>query len=148
MANEDRNMPVPMRPTGQQRSLTMGNMTADLSSLPEEEQRALMSVHARGIIDINKKSNELHVESENLKTNLGNIADNLGQMSEKGLSGTTTYTQNVQGGRIEMIAGNTDKAKEGKLSRSQTGEKDWTPYYIFAGLVALVLIAIVLAGHK
>jgi len=37
--------------------------------------------------------------------------------------------------------GNTEEAQSGKLSKSQTGEKDWTPYYIFGGILALIIIA-------
>lgn len=43
--------------------------------------------------------------------------------------------------------GNTDEARSGKLSKTQTGERDWNAYYIFAGIAALVLIAIVFAGR-
>jgi hypothetical protein len=41
--------------------------------------------------------------------------------------------------------GNTDAAKTGKLTRSQTGERDWTPIYVIAGIVAVVVIALAFA---
>jgi len=33
------------------------------------------------------------------------------------------------------------------LSKTQTGEKVWNPYYVFGGIVALVLIAFLFAGR-
>jgi hypothetical protein len=36
--------------------------------------------------------------------------------------------------------GNTDNARAGKLSKSQAGEKDWTPAYVIAVIIAVVLI--------
>jgi hypothetical protein len=36
----------------------------------------------------------------------------------------------------------------GKLSPTQTGgETNWTPYYIFAAIAAVVLIVIVIVAH-
>jgi hypothetical protein len=45
--------------------------------------------------------------------------------------------------------GNTETAGKGRLTKSQTGENNWTPYYIFAAIAAVVLIAIAIAsrGH-
>ena len=40
------------------------------------------------------------------------------------------------------------RGQTGKLTKSQTGERNWTPYYIIGGLIAdLVLIAFLFAGH-
>jgi hypothetical protein len=60
---------------------------------------------------------------------------------------TISNTKDDTTGRTEILMGNTDKARGGVLSKSQTGERDWTPYYIIAGLVAIVLIAFLFAGH-
>jgi hypothetical protein len=120
----------------------------DLSWMPEEQRNALVTDYAKGILDTSRKANELGLEVTTLRSTLGSLADNAKQMSADGLSVTATHTHNSQFGRTEVIVGNTETAGKGKLSRSQTGERDWTPYYIFAGLAALVLIAIVLAGGK
>jgi hypothetical protein len=60
---------------------------------------------------------------------------------------TVTHTQTTKIGRTEIKMGNTEEAKSGRLTSSQTGDRNWTPYYIFAGIVAVVLIAFLFAGH-
>ena len=43
--------------------------------------------------------------------------------------------------------GNTAEAGKGKLTKSQSGETNWTPYYIFAVIAAVVLMAVAIAAH-
>lgn len=147
MSEDNKHVPAPVRGGGVPTQVPLGGgASMDLSWLSEEERKALLVGHAKGMMDTARRAGELHVEANNVRENLHTFSENMSQMSQNGLSVTTTYTQNVQGGRIEMIGGNTDTAGKGKLTKSQTGERDWTPYYVFAGLVALVLIAVVLAG--
>ena len=61
--------------------------------------------------------------------------------SEGGNAVTITHSQTTKVGRTEIIMGNTERAQSGKLSKSQSGETNWTPYYIFGGILALVIIA-------
>ena len=117
----------------------------DLTWLPEEQRKALLTDYARGVLDVSKKASELGVEVTVLRNNL---ADATKQVSEAGNSVTVTHVQNSQFGRTEIIMGNTEKAGKGELTKTQTGERDWIPIYVVAGLVALVLIAIVLVGAK
>ena len=61
---------------------------------------------------------------------------------------TVTHTQTTAVGRTEVIMGNTETAGKGKLTRTQTGnETNWTPYYIFAAIAAVVLIVITVVAH-
>ncbi len=113
----------------------------DLSWLPENERKTLLIDYAKGIMDISKKAQELHVDATVLKKTLDDFSDTTREVSESGNAVTITHSQTTKVGRTEVIMGNTAEAQSGKLSKSQTGEKNWTPYYIFGGIVALILIA-------
>lgn len=87
-----------------------------------------------------------NIDAAVLKKTLNDLADVTIEVSESGNAVTITHTQSTKVGRTEVMMGNTEQAKSGKLSKSQTGVKDWTPYYIFAGILALIII-IVLMSH-
>lgn len=112
----------------------------DISWLSESERKALLADYAKGLIDINKKAQELQIDSIALKKTLDDLSKVTKEISESGNAVTITHTQTTSIGRTEVITGNTQQAQSGKLSKSQTGEKDWTPYYIFGGVLALILI--------
>lgn len=122
--------------------INLGPSTSiDLSWLPENERKALLLDYAKGMIDISKKAQELHIDAAVLKKTLDDLADTTIEVSESGNAVTITHTQTTKVGRTEVMMGNTEQAQSGKLSKSQTGVKDWTPYYIFAGILALIIIA-------
>ena len=120
--------------------------TMDLSWLPEDERKALLTEYTGGMLDISRKAQELHVEVAVLDATLQSLAGTTKQVSEQGDSITLTHTQTSSVGRTEVMMGNTDRAQSGKLTKSQTGEKDWTPYYVIGGLIAAVFIAAAVAG--
>jgi hypothetical protein len=129
-------------------TVTLGPLpTLDLSFLPEAERNALMSGYAKGVIDVAKKAHELHVDVDVLRATLDQLAHTTREVSESGNAVTVTHTQTTKIGRTEIKMGNTEEAKSGRLTSSQTGERNWTPYYIFAGLVVVVLIAFLFAGR-
>ena len=128
-------------------SVALGpSASLDLSFLPEEKRAELLADHAKGMLDLNKRAQELHVDVGALKATLGTMSETTRQVADDDNAVTISHTQTTSVGRTEIMMGNTDKARSGKLSRSQTGEKDWTPIYIIAGIVALVLIAAAFAG--
>lgn len=126
---------------------SLGSVPVDLSTLTDEERAALVKDYARGIVEVDKKARELKVEGEDLKFKLDTFADNAKKNIESGAAVTISHTQTTNSGRTEIKIGNTEEAKSGKMSSSQTGETNWTPYYIIGGLIALVLIAFLFAGH-
>jgi len=126
--------------------INLGPSTSiDLSWLPENERKPLLLDYAKGMIDISKKAQELHIDAAVLKKTLNDLADVTIEMSESGNAVTITHTQSTKVGRTEVMMGNTEQAQSGKLSKSQTGVKDWTPYYIFAGILALIIIVVLMS---
>lgn len=127
--------------------INLGPSTSmDLSWLPENERKALLIDYTKGMMDISKKAQELHVDAAVLKKTLDDLSDTTREVSDSGNAVTITHSQTTKVGRTEVMMGNTEQAQSGKLSKSQTGEKDWTPYYIFGGILALIIIAALMKG--
>lgn len=127
--------------------INLGPSTSmDLSWLPENERKALLIDYTKGMMDISQKAQELHVDAAVLKRTLDDLSDTTREVSDSGNAVTITHSQTTKVGRTEIMMGNTEQAQSGKLSKSQTGEKDWTPYYIFGGILALIVIAALMKG--
>ncbi|PTQ89483.1 hypothetical protein [Agitococcus lubricus] len=142
MKNEQENQNLTKIPSNVPTHINLGAATSmDLSWLSENERKALLIDYAKGMIDINKKAQDLHIDAEALKKVLNDLSGTTREVSESGNAVTITHTQTTKVGRTEIMMGNTQQAQSGKLSKSQTGEKDWTPYYVFAAIFALIVIA-------
>jgi hypothetical protein len=115
--------------------------------MPEDQRRALLTDYAKGALDIGRKANELGMEVSTLRQTLGTLAEHTQQVAQDGNFVTSTTVHNSSFGRTEVIMGNTETAGKGRLSKSQTGEFDWTPIYVVGGIVALVLIAFAAFHH-
>src|SRR4051794_18295707 len=119
--NDNRGQIVPSN-RGRPNVITVGGApSVDLSFLPEHELQALLRGYASGMVDIAKKAHELNVDVNVLRDTLNNLAETTRTVSEAGNAITVTHTQTSKVGRTEIKMGNTDEAKSGKLSRSQTG---------------------------
>ncbi len=142
MSTNDQNKNITKTDSNVPTEINLGPSTSmDLSWLPENERKALLIDYTKGIMDISKKAQELHVDAAVLKKTLDDFSDTTREVSDSGNAVTITHSQTTKVGRTEVIMGNTEEAQSGKLSKSQTGEKDWTPYYIFGGILALIIIA-------
>src|SRR5690242_533623 len=121
--------------------IPVGNIAQiDLSALPEHQRQALFRQHAASVLDIGRKAQELSVDVGALRATLDVATQTTKDASQAGNSVTITHVVESKAGRTEVIMGNTDTAQSGKLSSRQAGVRDWTPYYIFAALLALVII--------
>jgi hypothetical protein len=147
MADADNRDLVPRSGTTPSNVPLAPSPTIDLSFLPEAQRNALLADHARKMLDLGAKAQELHVDVNALRVTLDQLAHTTREVSESGNSVTISHTQNTKNTRTEIKMGNTEDARSGKLSKSQTGERDWNPYYIFAGIAAIVLIAFLFAGR-
>ena len=148
MSNSDQGRNIVPQAGRTPSTVTLGALpTIDLSFLPEAERNALMTGYAQGVIDVAKKAHELHVDVGVLKSTLDQLAHTTREVSDGGNAVTVSHTQTTKIGRTEIKMGNTEEAKTGRMTSSQVGDRNWTPYYIFAGIVAVVLIAFLFAGH-
>jgi hypothetical protein len=137
--NENRDLyKIPLVPT----------TSVDLSFLPEDVRKTLMADHVKGLLDIKEKAQELEVDSACLKKTLDDLAGATREVAEGGGSVTITNTQTTKVGRTEIIMGNTDEARSGKLTKSQSGIKDWTPFYILAAIAAVIIIVSMIMKSK
>lgn len=116
------------------------NVSVDISWLPEEERKILLLDYTKEALDLHRKVQELRIDGILLKETLDNLSDTTREVARSGCAVTITHTQTTKTGRTEVMMGNTQQALSGRLTKSQTGEKDWTPYYIFAGILALIII--------
>lgn len=118
----------------------------DISWLPQEKREALLHDYTKGMMDISLRAQELNVDSAALKKTLDDMSDTTKQHVESGAAVTMSHTQTTSVGRTEVMMGNTEKAQTGKLSRSQAGEKDWTPLYVIGGVIALLIVVSMFKG--
>ena len=147
MSEDDREKNLTKSGSSVPTEINLGPSTSmDLSWLQENERKALLIDYTKGMIDIGKKAQELHVDAAVLKRTLDDLSDTTREVSDSGNAVTITHSQTTKVGRTEVMMGNTEQAQSGKLSKSQTGEKNWTPYYIFGGILALILIAALMYG--
>ncbi len=145
MTTNDQDKNITTSNVGVPTEINLGpSASMDLSWLPEKERKALLIDYTKGIIDINKKAQELHIDANVLKKTLDDFSDTVRAVSDSGDAVTITHSQTTKIGRTEIMMGNTEEAQSGRLSKSQKGEKDWTPYYIFGGILALIIIAALL----
>lgn len=120
--------------------------TLDVSMLSEEQRQSLAMDLARNRIDNQRRAEELAIDARALEENLRTMADSTRNVSTSGDAITISHTQNSATGRTEILMGNTERAASGKLTKSQTGERDWTPIYIIGGIIALALVGLAYAG--
>jgi hypothetical protein len=129
-------------------SVTLGpTPMLELYGLTEAQRQALIADHARGVLDIDRKARELHVDVAQLRANLDTLAGVVRGATDSGNTATATHIQTTATTRTEVLIGNSDTARSGILSRSQTGERNWTPFYIFAAIAAVVLIAMAIGAR-
>ena len=119
----------------------------DLSSLSDGQISELKSQHARGMVELKNKAEDLKIQVGALDATLSSFNDQTSKATQSGSSATISFTQTTTLGRTEVIIGNTDKAATGKLSRSATGEKDKTIWIIGIIAAAAVLVALFLGKH-
>ena len=138
---------LPSTPAGRRDVIPLGKEgQLDISGLPEADRNELLRLHAEGRIDLEKKMLELGIENQGLSQRLSGIVETARQVADMEASATITGAYNDRLGRTEVIVGNTKKAAQGQLDRSQKGEADQTFAYVIVGAIVLVILAFILAG--
>ena len=127
------------------KNIVLGDMQSfQVAGLTDEQIQELKMLHGKGMLDIHKKAQELKVDVGALDATLSTLATQTEAVSKAGDHVTITHSQSTSVGRTEVVMGNTEKAAQGKLSKSQTGEDDNTLKYVIIGAVVTVIIALVL----
>ena len=139
MSSSKENLPISTNKPEQ--SLSVVNVQLDLSSLPEADRIQLQKRAMEGQIDLQNKMIGLGIDNQAIDKRIGDITDKVATAAKDGTSATITGSYKDSLGHTEVIVGNTETAAKGKLSRSQTGEKDMTIWYILIAAAVIVLVA-------
>ena len=149
MANDDKtgdlirrgeNAPV----VADERDIVLGSSNVlSTHGLDDRQIQELRMLHAKGMIDLDKKALEIGIDVQALDQTLSTMAHQTEQVSKAGDSVTTTHSQDSRLGRTEVIMGNTEAAVRGKLTKSQTGEDDNTLKYVIIGAVVVIVVAMI-----
>src|SRR5436309_325270 len=110
MANGD-GRDIVARPGNAPNIISLGpTPTMDLSFLSEAQRNALLTDHARKMLDIGAKAQELHLDVNVLRGTLDQLANTAREVSESGNAVTIAHTQTTKIGRTEIKMGNTEEA--------------------------------------
>jgi hypothetical protein len=145
ISSNGRNVPVSIEITPT--SVQFGPApTVDLSGIGEKERAELLALYNSKKLDLSIKAIEMGVDIDALRSTMNALGNTTNDVAQAGNSVTVTHTQETSIGRTEIIMGNTEQAATGKLSKSQSGGRDLTPYYVIGGLIALVAVAALIGG--
>lgn len=128
------------------KKIQLGPLTSiDTLGLTEEQVQQLTMKHAEGMIELNKKAQELQIDVGATRASLEIMAANVQKVSEAGDAVTITNVQKNALGHTEIVMGNTDAAAKGRLSAAQRGEPDRTLWYVIIAAAVIVIIALAFA---
>lgn len=118
--------------------------TLSLAGFSEAQKAEIQMEHAKTLVRLKGKAEELAIEAQALEVHLNNMGGAAADANRNEIAVTITRTQTDSLGRTEVIMGNTETAAKGKLNRSQAGQKDLTMIYIVVAAVVAVIIALIL----
>jgi hypothetical protein len=128
--------------------LNLGSLSQlDVSRMSPEVIAELQRQHAMGMIDANKKAQELKVDVAALTMLLDSFNTEASKATQSNVSMTATHTQTTSIGRTEVVIGNTDRAASGKLSASAIGGPDRILWIVGIIAGAAILIALLVSHH-
>jgi hypothetical protein len=136
---------LPAEPSSNKIQLGAPNQI-DLTGLTEQHIQQLRLKHADGMLELNRRAQELHVDVAAMNAGLDTMASTVEKVSKAGDAVTITNVQKNALGQTEVIMGNTEAAARGKISRAQRGDQDRTLWYVI--IAAVVIIVIVMAFAK
>ncbi len=128
------------------RTIQLGQQdTLDVTNLAQREQDALeVEAHQRAI-DRDDRAQRLKQDLTVTAVQINTYTKAVGDTTAQNAAVTITNTKDDSLGRTEMIFGNTDAARSGKLSRSQQGFGDNAKLWILLAIIAAVVIVLVAA---
>lgn len=127
--------------------LSLGNASGlDVSNLDDRQISALQEEHARNLVELERKANEAKVALGRTKGKLDTFSGAVRQAAQDGTSATITNVQEDELGRTEIIVGNTDTAKSGKVSLLQRGSN--LPTLALLAVAVIALAAVFVLGGR
>ena len=97
------------------------------------------------MLDLEKKAIEGGIDTAAVRKRMDDMNDTVNKADpDSAVTVTGSYSDKM--GRTEVIMGNTEKARKGKLDRSQKGESDNTLLYVGIGVGAVILLALILSN--
>ncbi len=108
----------------------------DISHLPQETQNRLQEYAAMKKIDLQAAGHQARQDLETTAHAVANMATVTRRMSASGDAVTIRQTIENSSGRTEILMGNTDEAKRGRVNQA-----DYTVLYVIAGIVILIVVA-------
>lgn len=146
MSETKSNLPATAQPS--ETALVLGEtQNLNLTGLTPAQIGELRRQHAAGLIDVQRKAEEMKVDVGALDATLSSITDQTAKATQAGSHITTTHTQTTSIGRTETVIGNTERAAAGKLSRSASGLPDNMLIYVIIAAVAVVIVAFLAFGR-
>ena len=125
------------------RSEQGGSLQLDISHLSDEQKQQLALDYQKGMIDLETRARSLEIDVTTLGETLNRLASTTEQVvNQEGSHINITHTQDSSVGRTEIIMGNTEQARRGRLSRSATGDFDVQPIIVIGGLIVAVIVVI------
>jgi len=116
----------------------------DLRGLTAEQKQEIKKKYAEAMIEVAHKAAEVGVDTRALDKKLGTMVEHTKDVAaQPDASVTITAAQDDSIGRTEIIMGTSDTAKKGRLTRSQTGQRDLTLVWIGLGAFVIIVIAII-----
>ena len=112
----------------------------NLEGLPEEMQNELRKQQASTCIELQKKAQELGIETITLSKRMNDSINNVAKATADGTSATVTGVYKDTMGHTEFIVGNTETAQKGKITSEQRGKSDPTLMYVIIGIVTIIIL--------
>ena len=129
---DNKNIPV---------TLDVGNDNIiNLEGLPEEMQNELRKQQASTCIELQKKAQELGIDTIALSKRMNDSVNNVAKATADGTSATLTGVYKDSMGHTEFIVGNTETAQKGKITSEQRGKSDPTLMYVIIGIVTIIIL--------
>ncbi len=118
----------------------------DLTSLDDDQQKHIMQKYNDAQVDLAVKTQQAKIDINATKATLDDMTGSVKDANDDGTSITITHSQTTSVGRTEVVMGNTERAAQGKISRSGSGLDDNTvKILVIVGVVAII-VALILKG--
>jgi hypothetical protein len=122
--------------------------TLDVSMLSQREREVLQVEAHRKAIERDDRGQRMQQDIAVTAAQMNLSAKVVSNAAAENTAATVSIAKDDSTGRTEMMFGNTDAARAGKLSRSQQGFGDNTKLWLLLAAIAGVVIVLVAAFHR